>query len=253
MINGNRFDRKQPRIQAIVTTLGDKEEKARWRIGERSLLSAFIEKIRSEPRVKQIVIVSDGFSNSRITDISGEIDVLKIPVDRPLKGYSSSRAEAIAGKVHDHYQKLKGKATEFDGIMIVDPFCQIEGRVYIEHAINIYLSQAEGPRPWPNVVSVTGLPNHFHPKKIITVSEDGSLKYFDKKGSSVYRRQQLDDAYYTVSGAVSILDPKMFDKPYIKNNIMLGCVIDGAIVNIQERHDIDLLSALNHDSNAVTE
>jgi CMP-N-acetylneuraminic acid synthetase len=43
----------------------------------------------------------------------------------------------------------------------------------------------------------------YHPLKQLKVSEDGTLGYYDPKGSAIIARQQLDQAYYR-NGAVYV-------------------------------------------------
>lgn len=81
----------------------------------------------------------------------------------------------------------------------------LENKV-IENAVSLFKSSR---KTMENIVvaSVVPVANHYHPRKILKLDDDGSLSYFEKSGIEVYQRQQLaQDEYLVVNNALFVVD-----------------------------------------------
>ncbi len=226
---------------ALIPVIGPRAEDAFWKVHEKSLVTLATEVALSVTRINRTMVVTSGIGLRDGMLPDARIDVLEI--DSPFHEFDMS---SLFPKIFDKVGRVAGEGTDCDGMVILDPFCPLRRPGHVNDAIMLYASQAGQPRPWLSVISVDLLPNHFHPKKILKLTDSGNLDYFDEKGREVYRRQQLEgDDYFRKNGTVHIIDPRAGVSSSSKNGEMLGYVIEEPLVTVEDRDGLNLARALS--------
>ena len=229
----------------VIPMIGDVGRLSLWEIHGQSLLSMTIKVALSTPMIKQIILVVDENRRFENVDLADRIDVIYVSKSDTNIEYSCNFLITLAKEVFKYIGEYSEGDENYHGLVVLDPLCPLRRPSHVKDGIDIYLSQVGRPRPWCSVTSVELLPNHFHPKKILKLTDTGELDYFNQEGRKVYRRQQLkDDNYYVENGVAFIFDPIIANDSFAGNKEMLGYIIEEPIIGINKRYDLDLVEDL---------
>lgn len=245
MIEKSITERDRPCLFAIVPVTGKREVSAFWKMREKSLLGLVIGMALSVNLIEGIFLVTDGPMNCEEKTEHPRIHLLEIENCGQTPELTSFPF-SILPQVIERLGQISTQKPFCEGLVILDPLCPLRKSRHIQNAIELYESQGNKPRPWLSVKTVNLVPNHFHPKKILTLTQEGDLIYFDPEGQMIYRRQQLEgDNSYCINQAVHIVDPMSLETQSLENEEILGLIIDDPMVVIEEKEDLDLAKALS--------
>jgi len=186
----------------FIHALGLSEKKLDLHTGAEYLLKQCRSKLQEIEGFAEVIAIVD-------QDVYLEKDVCDSylcisPFDNPRRDThqgSLSFLRNISSTVKSYISKKP-----FSMVIILDatnPF--LENKV-IENAVSLFQSSRKKMEDIV-VASVVPVANHYHPRKILKLDDDGSLSYFEKSGIEVYQRQQLaQDEYLVVNNALFVVD-----------------------------------------------
>jgi CMP-N-acetylneuraminic acid synthetase len=225
---------------ALIPVIGPQVENAFWKIHEKSLVTMATEVALSVTQINRTLVLTSGI---RLPDgilPDTRTDVLEI--NTHCCEFDTSY---LFPQIFEEVGRISREDKDCEGMVILDPHYPLRRPEHVKDALMLYSSQAGRPRPWLSVISVDLLPNHFHPRKILKLTDSGALDHFSEKGRGVYQRQQLEgDDYFRKNGTVYIIDPMADVSSSSKNNEILGYVIEEPIVMVKDRYDLNLARAL---------
>ena len=246
MLQKSVTNRDQFTFFAVIPLLEGEKEAASCTLGEKNLLKRTVDVALSIQSMERIFLIGTSIKTlfktadcSKIQTL--ELEISDLQLDMTSFNDSFSWIRIIEGICHqpENYPCCHG-------LVILDPLCPLRKSHHIEEAIKLYLTQQHMPRPWLSVRSVHMVPSHYHPKKILKLSEQSNLDYFDPDGKLIYQRQQLqDDDYYCLNGVVSILDPLEKKASILGGHEMLGLIIDEPMVRVEGIEQLALAEAFN--------
>ena len=92
--------------------------------------------------------------------------------------------------------------------------------------------------------TVSRVPGHFTPQKILTVDKSGVLHYFSQDGSKHTARQTIPDYFYRNGLCYAVTRATLIDKGLIIEEDCVGVIIDRPMVNIDEPIELELANLL---------
>ena len=235
----NRFG-----LFAIIPIIGKREVSAFWKMRGISLLGLVIDMALLVHQIERIVLVTNGSMTFEERAEHPRIHLLEIENSERASDLTYSPS-SILPQVVKRLEEISTQKMCCNGLVILDPLCPLRQLVHIQNAIELYESQFKEPRPWLSVKSVNLVPNHYHPKKVLMLTQEGDLDYYDPTGQMIYRRQQLKgDDFYCINQAVHIVDPLSLEAKSFEHEEMLGLIIDDPMITIERKEDLDLAKAL---------
>jgi len=230
---------------AVIPIIGKREMAASWKMRGISLLGLVIDMALSVRQIERIVLVTNGSMTFEERAEHPRIHLLEIENSGQTLNLTYSPS-SILPQIVKRLEEISAQKMCCNGLVILDPLCPLRKLVHIQNAIELYDSQFDKPRPWLSVKSVNLVPNHYHPKKILMLTQEGDLDYYDPTGQMIYRRQQLEgDNSYCINQAVHIVDPMSLETQSLENEEILGLIIDDPMVVVEEKEDLDLAKALS--------
>lgn len=204
----------------IIPVFGPDAERVRWRFKGATLLERTLRQILSISTETKAVILTDSAdslrdicNNERIVETTGLASFFE--TEKALKGWSA--------------------------LAVIDPLRPLFQSTDLVNALSKFYGQKNKERL--PVVSVSPVPNQYHPRKVLNMNVDGYLRHFDSSGNTVYQRQQLeDDVYYVQNDALCIMSPNSI-RNHGRFSGKIAAVIEEAIFRVQSKADLNL--ALN--------
>ena len=92
--------------------------------------------------------------------------------------------------------------------------------------------------------TVSRVPGHFAPLKVLTMGKDGRLGFFLPEGASIVARQQAPATWYRNGVAYAARRATVVDERTIVESDCVGVVIDRPLANIDEPFDLLVADAL---------
>ncbi|MGH6718242.1 MAG: hypothetical protein ACREER_02910, partial [Alphaproteobacteria bacterium] len=92
--------------------------------------------------------------------------------------------------------------------------------------------------------TVSRVPGHFAPHKVMTMGADGRLGFFVPDGARIVARQQAPATWYRNGLAYAARRATIVDERTIVENDCVGVVIDRPLANIDEPVDLIVAEAL---------
>lgn len=231
---------------AVIPLLESEKEAASWILGEKDLLGRAVDVALSIQSIERIFLIGTSINSAFRTADSSKIQTLEMEIPGHQLDLTSSYDSSLWIRIIEGLCHVSGRYPCCHGLVILDPLCPLRKTNHIEEAIKLYLTQQHIRRPWLSVRSVHIVPSHYHPKRILKLSEQGDLDYFDPGGKLIYQRQQLqDDECYCLNSVVSILDPLETEASTHGGHEMLGHLIDEPIVRVHGSQQLELARALH--------
>ena len=246
MLQKSVTERNRFSFFAVIPLLESELEAASWTLGEKNLLKRAVDVALSIQSIERVFLIGTSISSEFRNTDSSKIQVLELDIPDHQLDLTPSYDSSLWTRIIERLSHVSGRYPCCHGLIILDPLCPLRKTDHIEEAIKLYLTQQHMRRPWLSVRSVHIVPSHYHPKRILELSEQGDLDYFDPGGKLVYQRQQLqDDEYYCLNGVVSIFDPLETEASAHRGDEMLGLIIDEPIVRAHGIEQLDLAGALH--------
>jgi CMP-N-acetylneuraminic acid synthetase len=235
----------QPRFFALVPVCHGRGIKASWRFMGKSLLACALDSILENPLIQRTFVVADEHSKAleELPD-KGVERILLRNVDDTAEGDFPCSYPALRHMV-DEIGPIGNSGKDYDGLVVLDILCPLRSRRHVQNAIAAYMMDAEKDRPWLSVFSVSLVQSHYHPKKVLEMTAQGELSYYDPQGGHIYRRQQLEDeAYFYVNKAVIIVDPQGIGDTFFMEREIKGCITNDPMVRVEHSSDLDFARAI---------
>lgn len=96
--------------------------------------------------------------------------------------------------------------------------------------------------------TVSRVPGHFTPQKILTLNKEGILQYFDQAGANHTARQTIPSYYYRNGLCYAVTRSTLLDKGLIIEEDCVGVIIDRPVVNIDEPIELAFANLLHQSS-----
>ncbi len=125
--------------------------------------------------------------------------------------------------------------TKFELVLMIQPTSPMRKKRHIIDCIKLFFKKKGTTSVW----SVSKLDTKFHPLKILE-SKNKVLNYYNKKGSKIIARQQLDQKYFR-NGICYVIHRKtiLFEKNLLGKK-SVPYIMDDKVVNIDTREDLNL-------------
>ena len=125
--------------------------------------------------------------------------------------------------------------TKFELVLMIQPTSPMRKKKHIIDCIKLFFKKKGTTSVW----SVSKLDTKFHPLKILE-SKNKVLNYYNKKGSKIIARQQLDQKYFR-NGICYVIHRKtiLFEKNLLGKK-SVPYIMDDKVVNIDTREDLNL-------------
>jgi len=206
----------------IVKAFGSAAERVRWQLYGEPIIKRTIRLIESVSKEAKRVILTDNADHLRDVCLGERI------------------VETTDGSA---FLKNENKIKKYGALVFIDPLRPFITQKDLANALSKYFCQDKKRRH--TLVSVSSVPNQYHPRKVLNIDIDGWLKHYDDSGKMVYQRQQIeDDPYYVINDALRIISPlnAFEDEKPICN--CLAIVIEEALFYIRTKDDLKFASAL---------
>ena len=205
----------------VVKAFGSAAERMGWQLDGEPLIKRTIKLIESISKAAKKVILTDN------ADLFRDVCV----GERIVEATESSA-----------FLKNENKIKKFGALVFIDPLRPFILQNDLANALSKFCCQDKKRRH--TLVSVSSVPNQYHPRKVLNIDIDGRLKHHDDSGKMVYQRQQIeDDPYYVINDALRIMSPlNAFEGEQLCNCIAI--VIEKALFVIQTKDDLKFASAL---------
>lgn len=184
--------------------------------------------VREIPMIDRAVVSTDHEEIARVAVASG----LAAPFRRP-ESLSGDRIGDVDVLRHALDEMERRDDVQYEIVVMLQPTSPLRRAEHVTAAIEML---AEGD--WDAVWTVSESDSKAHPLKQLTV-EAGRLDYYDKAGAQIIARQQLGRVYHRNGVAYAIRRACLLSGS-IKGERTGACIIDGVMVSIDTRWDLEL-------------
>lgn len=88
--------------------------------------------------------------------------------------------------------------------------------------------------------TVSRVPGHFTPHKILTLDEDGRVGHYLPEGARIVARQQIPPFWYRNGLCYAVTRDALVERGHIIEEDCVGVVVEGDVVNIDEPLELDI-------------
>lgn len=232
------------RILAVVPARGGSKgipRKNLCRVGGRSLIAHTADTIKALDWIDQAVLSTDDKEMAE----EGRVHGLEVPFLRPaeLSGDSSS---SVGMWQHAWFESEGHFQCRFDISILLQPTTPLRKPEEVEQTVQALV---EGNHQ--AAATVSPVPGHFTPQKILTMNPTGCLDYYLKDGSQHSLRQSIPP-YFSRNGlCYAVTRETLLDKGFIIEHDCVGVIIDRPIVNIDEPIELDFANFVYQQEHAA--
>lgn len=165
--------------------------------------------------------------------VEGRKHGLEAPFLRP-EDLSTDTASAVDTLVHAVTESERSYGKRFDIALIIEPTSPFRRPEDVEAAVELLLE-----RNADSVVTVCELDSKSHPTKVLKITEQGALDFYEKQGASVVYRQSLPKLYWRNGVCYALTRECLLEKRTIFSDKTLPLVIEREVVNIDNALDLE--------------
>lgn len=88
--------------------------------------------------------------------------------------------------------------------------------------------------------TVSRVPGHFTPQKILTRDDSGLIRHYLSEGAAVVARQQIPAYWYRNGLCYAVTRAALVDRGHIIEEDCVGVEIEGPVVNIDDPFELDI-------------
>ena len=203
-------------------------------VGGRSLIAHAADTVSALDWIDQAMLSTD---DKEIAD-EGRAHGLDVPFFRPAE-FAADDSSSIEMWQHAWLQSEKHYQCQFDISILLQPTTPLRQPEEVERTVR---ELVEGNHQAAATVSL--VPGHFTPEKILNIDQTGCLDFYLKDGSRHSLRQTIPP-YYSRNGlCYAVTRETLIDKGCIIENDCVGVFIDRHIVNIDEPFELDLANVI---------
>lgn len=199
-------------------------------VGGLSLVARAARVAGSLPWIDQAVLSTD---DPEIAD-EGRRHGLDVPFLRPAELASDKAAAAAAWR----HAWLAGEAhygRRFDLSVWLQPTSPFRTPDDVERTMRALVDGGHKA-----AATVSRVPGHFTPHKILTMDDAGRLGHYLPEGAQIVARQQIPPYWYRNGLCYAVTRDTLVERGNIIEEDCAGVVIDGYVVNIDEPIELEL-------------
>jgi len=200
-------------------------------IAGRPMVALVGDVVRQIPEIDKAVVSTDHEKIKAVAELSG----LDAPFMRPEE-IAGDRVGDLEVLTHALEECERIDGVQYDVIVMLQPTSPLRKT---EHVTGTIAKLLDGG--WDSVWTVSETDSKGHPLKQLTVSDDGSLGYYDEAGKKIIARQQLKPVYHRNGIAYAITRECLLEQKSIMGRNGAALVLDGDFVSIDTEWDIDLV------------
>ena len=197
-------------------------------VGGVPLVSRVGQVVAELPEVDRAVVSTDHEEIAKVAEASG----LAAPFRRPpeLSGDRIGDQEVL-----EHALRTMESVddTRYDVVLMLQPTSPLRTAEQVRQCLELLIEQG-----WDAVWTVSQTDLKYHPLKQLTVAGDGSLGFFDDRGSAIIARQQLTPVYHRNGVAYAISRACLLDQRTIKGERTGVVVLPGEHLSIDSPSDL---------------
>lgn len=183
------------------------------------------------PAVDRAVVSTDSDAIAAEAEAAG----IEAPFRRP---------ESLSGDLISDHQVLHHALTtlerldgsQYDLVLMLQPTSPLRRPEHVMAVLEKLVSAR-----WDAVWTVSPTDLKYHPLKQLTVSEDGAMEYFDKRGSSIIARQQLAPVYHRNGAAYAVTRDCLLLGETLKGPRTAAVILAEPMVSIDTLDDFALV------------
>lgn len=93
--------------------------------------------------------------------------------------------------------------------------------------------------------TVSRVPGHFTPHKILTMNDSGVLAHYLPEGAKVVARQQIPPYWYRNGLCYAVTREALVERGHIVEEDCIGVIVEGYVVNIDEPIELEIARLLD--------
>lgn len=203
-------------------------------VGPLSLIGWAARTVSELPWIDRAVLSTDDLEMAQ----EGRDHGLTVPFTRPLE-LSTDTAPAVTMWRHAWLESEKIFDQHFDLSVLLQPTTPLRLAVDVERTVAAMVDGGHHA-----AATVSSIPGHFSPQKMLTIDTHGVLGFLDNNGSSYTSRQMLE-AYYCRNGVCYAATRKsLVDQGNIVEDDCVAVVVDGYVVNIDDPIELEIAEML---------
>lgn len=200
-------------------------------IAGRSLVAMVGDVVRQIPDIDRAIVSTDHAGIARVAEQAG----LSAPFLRPkeLSGDFVGDKDVL---IHALLAVEELDSITYDVIVMLQPTSPLREVRHVVDCIQMLIDD-----DWDAVWTVSETDSKSHPWKQLTVSSDGNLEYWDRRGSQVIARQQLTPVFHRNGVAYAIKRECLLKQNTIKGLRTGALVLDSEHLSIDTEHDLEVV------------
>lgn len=224
-------------ILAVVPARGGSKgipRKNLSQVGGKSLIAHVAQTVKALEWIDHAVLSTDDEEMAE----EGRVHGLDVPFLRPAE-FSSDQASALGMWQHAW---LKGEACyhcRFDISILLQPTTPLRKPEEVERTVRALVDGGHHA-----AATVSRVPGHYTPHKILTLDPAGCVNFYLKEGAQHSLRQTIPP-YYSRNGlCYAVTRETLLTRGHIVEEDCVGVVIDRHIINIDEPFELDLANVM---------
>lgn len=180
------------------------------------------------PWIDAAILSTDSEAYARVGRDFG----LDVPFLRP-DWLATDRASAVDMAKHalESYENLSGQ--RIDILLLIEPTSPLRQPEDIDATVACLIETGAG-----TVATVSPLPSHFHPDKVLATDAGGCLEFFTKRGGAIVSRQELSDLFIRNGLCYAATRSNVLERRGFVHAGTVPCVIDRPVANIDTALDL---------------
>lgn len=203
-------------------------------VGGLSLVGRAARVVAGLPWVDQAVLSTD---DPQIAE-EGRRHGLDVPFLRPAELASDTATGASAWR-HAWLASEEHYGRRFELSVLLQPTSPLRRPEEVERTL---AAMVEGGHQAATTISK--VPGHFAPQKLLTLDESGRVAFYHPEGSRHSNRQSIPDHYYRNGLCYAVRRETLVDRGLIVEEDCLGVVIEHYVANIDEPVELVIAECL---------
>lgn len=183
------------------------------------------------PEIDRAVVSTDHDEIARVAEMAG----IAAPFRRPKK-ISGDRIGDLEVLSHALLAMEELDGVRYDVVVMLQPTSPLRRPEHVQGVLKMLI---EGD--WDAVWTVSETDSKGHPLKQLTVSDDGTMNYYDPRGAEIVARQQLTPVYHRNGIAYAISRDCLMEQNSIKGQRTGAFIVEGEHVSIDTEWDLALV------------
>ncbi|MGB0909594.1 MAG: cytidylyltransferase domain-containing protein [Nitrospirales bacterium] len=225
------------RILAVVPARGGSKgipRKNLCKVGGKSLIAHAAQTVQALSWIDRAILSTDDEEMAE----EGRTHGLDVPFLRPAD-LAGDEASSVGMWQHAWLQSEEQYKSRFEISILLQPTTPLRQPEEVEQTVRALV---EGNHQ--AAATVSPVPGHFTPQKILTIDHAGCLNFFCEDGAQ-HSLRQTSSPYFSRNGlCYAVTRENLIDKGYIVEHDCVGVVLNRYIVNIDDPFELELANFL---------